>query len=90
MTREQEAAHLRMICSLPVRKVDAKEHAEAVTLKRARREVEIRGKVYESITEASRRLKISTKTVYTMAKYGTARFLSSGMRYGSENFTRLA
>lgn len=80
MTSEQREAHLRMICSLPVRKVDAKQHVETMEKKRCRVEVRIRGKVYESITQAARSLKISTKTIYTMAKYGTAQFLSPGLQ----------
>lgn len=78
MTSEQREAHLRMISFLPVRKVDAKEHVETMEKRRCRVEVRIKGQVFPSIIEAARRLKVSTKTIYTMAKYGTARFLSPG------------
>lgn len=83
MTSEQREAHLRMISSLPVRKVDAKEHLEIFTGRRARREVKIKGKVYDSITAAAKALKISVKTIYTMAKYKQAQFLSPGMQHDS-------
>lgn len=83
MTSEQREAHLRMICSLPVRKVDAKEHVETMLKRRQRVEVRIKGQIFPSITEAAKRLKISTKTVYTMAKYGAAQFLSPGTQTDS-------
>ena len=90
MTREQREAHLRMISFLPVRTVKEKEHREDEKIGRPRRVVEIKGKVYESLTEAARSLKVSPKVIYRMARHGTAPFLSSGMQDGSENSMRLA
>lgn len=74
MSPAQEA-HLRLMSSLPVRTMAAKEYTQKIVNKTQVRGIVYRGRSFASISEALKVLRISPRTLYRMLASGEAQRL---------------